>query len=175
LVTSSDPQGRPTVYQLVQDVPGRLFSVGRLDQDTEGVLLLTDDGDLAHRLTHPSHEIVKEYRVRVSGTVSPAELASMVAGLNLEDGISRAKRARLVSSRSGESELLLQLISGKKRQVKRMCAAIGHPVLELRRVSFAGLSAGRLPRGRWRYLKPKEIEHLRVLAGMTEKPGNSSR
>jgi len=160
LVTASDPQGRPTVYDLLEEIPRRVFPVGRLDLDTEGVLLLTDDGDWAHRLMHPRHQAVKGYRVDVEGEMNPADLARLTKGVSLEDGLSRARTARLESSDSGLSALYLELITGKKRQVKRMCAAIGHPVRRLVRISFAGLTAGDLEPGQWRYLEAEEVSRL---------------
>ena len=160
LVTASDPQGRPTVYDLLEEIPRRVFPVGRLDLDTEGVLLLTDDGEWAHRLMHPRHEAVKEYRAVVKGQVRETDLVRLTRGLTLEDGLAKAAEARLESSAADGSVLYLQLITGKKRQVKRMCAAIGHPVHRLTRISFAGLTAGDLAPGKWRYLKPEEVTQL---------------
>jgi 23S rRNA pseudouridine2605 synthase len=160
LVTASDPQGRPTIYELLEEVPRRVFPVGRLDRDTEGVLLLTDDGDLAHRLMHPRHEAVKGYMASVKGEVRADEITRLTDGIVLEDGLSRAVRARLESTASIRSTIYLELITGKKRQVKRMCAAIGHPVIRLVRVSFAGLTVGDLDPGAWRYLKPEEVFRL---------------
>jgi len=160
LVTASDPQARPTIYELLEEVSRRVFPVGRLDLDTEGVLLLTDDGDWAHRLMHPRHEAVKGYRADVQGKVQAADLARLTKGLILEDGLARAKTARLESAASNGSVLYLELITGKKRQVRRMCAAIGHPVRRLVRVSFAGLTVGGLKTGQWRYLQPEEISRL---------------
>jgi 23S rRNA pseudouridine2605 synthase len=164
LVTAADPQGRPTVYELIREVPRRVFPVGRLDRDTEGVLLLTDDGDLAHRLMHPRHEVIKGYRADVKGSVRAADVVRLTKGLTLEDGLSRARSARLESAASSHSVIYLELITGKKRQVKRMCAAIGHPVVKLQRVSFGGLTAGDLAVGRWRYLTPEEIARLSGIA-----------
>ncbi len=160
LVTAADSRGRPTVYDLIRDIPRRVFPVGRLDLDTEGVLLLTDDGDLAHRLMHPRHEVVKGYRALVTGKIQQADLTRMIKGLSLEDGTARARTALLESTTSGNSRLFIELITGKKRQVKRMCAAIGHPVRKLQRVSFAGLTVHDVPIGRWRYLTVEEIARL---------------
>jgi len=160
LVTASDPQGRPTVYDLLEEIPRRIFPVGRLDLDTEGVLLLTDDGDWAHHLMHPRHEAIKGYRAFVKGEVRAADLDRLTRGLILEDGPARAVEARLESFASGRSVIYLELITGKKRQVKRMCAAIGHPVSRLVRVSFAGLTVGDLKPGQWRHLKSEEVTRL---------------
>lgn len=161
LVTSSDPQGRPTVFDLLGKFKNRVFSVGRLDQDTEGVLLFTDDGDLAHSLAHPRHGKVKEYRAQVSGAVDEKKLQSLIEGVRLEDGIARAKSVGLISREPHHSEIYLKLTTGKKRQVRRMCAAIGHPVVKLRRTSFAGLSAKGLQIGQWRYLSRAEVNQLK--------------
>jgi 23S rRNA pseudouridine2605 synthase len=161
LVTSADPQGRPTVFALLGKLKNRVFAVGRLDQDTEGVLLFTDDGELAHGLAHPKHGKVKEYRAEVSGTVDQEKLQKLIEGVQLEDGIARARSAKLLSRGSHHSEIYLKLITGKKRQVRRMCAAIGHPVIRLRRTSFAGLSAQGLQSGQWRYLTRAEVRKLK--------------
>jgi pseudouridine synthase len=160
LVTASDPQGRPTIYDLLEEIPRRVFPVGRLDLDTEGVLLLTNDGEWAHWLMHPRHEAVKEYRAVVKGQVRETDLVRLTRGLILDDGLSRAKAARLESSAADVSVISVQLITGKKRQVKRMCAAIGHPVRRLVRISFAGLTAGDLAPGKWRYLEPEEVSRM---------------
>ncbi len=160
LVTAADPQGRPTIYDLLEEVPRRVFPVGRLDLDTEGVLLLTDDGDWAHRLMHPRHQTVKGYRAYVDGEVGADDVARLTKGLVLEDGLSRAIKVRVESAAASQSVLYLELITGKKRQVRRMCTAIGHPVRRLVRISFAGLTVGDLEKGQWRYLKPEEVSRL---------------
>lgn len=167
LVTSSDPQGRPTVYDLLEGFDQRIFSVGRLDQDTSGVLLLTDDGHLAERLTHPKHLVIKGYHAKVLGSVADRELDKFLAGILLEDGPAQAKAVKLLSRGSRHSEIYLELTSGRKRQVKRMCAAIGHPVIELRRTIFAGMTVGELPLGKWRYLTSREVDLLKASAAET--------
>lgn len=163
LVTSSDPQGRPTVFDLLGEVKARVFPVGRLDQDTEGVLLLTDDGELAHRLAHPSHGAVKGYWALILGRVEEEELQKLVKGVQLADGMACAKMAKVLSPGSECSEIYLELITGKKRQVKRMCAAIGHPVLKLRRQIFADLSLEGLECGQWRFLSETEVQRLKSI------------
>jgi pseudouridine synthase len=167
LVTSSDPQGRPTVFDLLEGLDRRIFSVGRLDQDTEGVLLLTDDGDLAERLVHPRHSVIKGYQAKVSGAVDDRKLSKLLHGVSLEDGLASAKAVKLLARGSHHSEIYLELTSGKKRQVKRMCAAIGHPVIALRRTIFAGMSAGDLALGQWRYLTSRELDQLKASAAET--------
>ncbi len=159
--TAQDPQGRPTVVELVADVPGRLYPVGRLDADTTGLILLTDDGDLAHRLTHPRFEVPKTYRATVGGpALGEAELRALRDGVELEDGRTAPARVR----RLGSHELELTLHEGRKRQVRRMCAAVGHPVRTLCRVAFGPLRLDDLPEGAHRRLRPAEVERLRAAA-----------
>jgi 23S rRNA pseudouridine2605 synthase len=157
--TARDPQGRPTVVDLVDDVPGRLYPVGRLDADTTGLILLTDDGELAHRLTHPRFEVPKTYRARVGGDpVGQRALRALRDGVVLEDGRTAPAEVRLI----GPHELELTLREGRKRQVRRMCAAVGHPVRALRRVAFGPLGLGDLPEGAHRRLRQDEVERLRA-------------
>lgn len=164
LVTSSDPHGGPTVFDLLGGLKNRVFSVGRLDRNTEGVLLFTDDGELAHRLAHPRHGITKGYLAFVSGIVDEQKLERLLKGVWLEDGKAQARAVKLLARRSDHSEIYLELATGKKRQVRRMCAAMGHPVVRLRRTMFAGLSAEGLPCGQWRHLSSVEVEKLKSAA-----------
>ncbi len=161
LSTARDPQGRPTVLHLVAGVGARLFPVGRLDADTEGLLLLTDDGELAHRLLHPRFHVPKTYLAEVRGSLPQAALARLATGVELEDGRTAPAEVRLVRRGAERSVVELTLREGRKRQVKRMLAAVGHPVLTLRRVSFGPLTLGRLPVGSWRRLTRREVEALR--------------
>jgi len=156
VTTASDPQGRPTVTGLV-DAGTRLFPVGRLDRDTTGVILLTNDGELADRLMHPRHGAPKTYRARVSGDPGEAALDRLRAGVELDDG--PAAPAEVASRGAGVVDITIH--EGRNRQVRRMFAAIGHPVIHLDRRAYAGLTAGRLARGEWRVLTPAEIEALR--------------
>jgi 23S rRNA pseudouridine2605 synthase len=156
VTTASDPQGRPTVTGLV-DAGARLFPIGRLDRDTTGVLLLTNDGALAERLMHPRHEVAKTYRARVSGEPNEAALDRLRAGIELDDGPAAPAE---VASR-GASVVDITIHEGRNRQVRRMFAAIGHPVIHLDRRSYAGITAGGLERGSWRMLTPAEVEALR--------------
>jgi 23S rRNA pseudouridine2605 synthase len=154
--TASDPQGRPTVVSLV---PGerRLYPVGRLDIDTTGLILLTDDGALAHSLTHPSFEVPKTYRATLADPpVSESALRALRAGVELEDGMTSPARVRRIS----RDVLELTIHEGRKRQVKRMCEAVGHRVRRLERIAFGPLRIGDLPTGRWRALAPDEVEAL---------------
>ncbi len=156
VTTARDPQGRPTVVDLV-DLPERVVPVGRLDVDTTGALLLTNDGSLAHRLGHPRYGVEKVYEVEVEGRPDEAALRRLAEGVELEDGRTAPARARLLPP----STIELSLHEGRKHQVKRMCAAVGHPVLRLHRARYAGLDLGRLPPGAWRELGEGEVAFLK--------------
>jgi 23S rRNA pseudouridine2605 synthase len=162
--TARDPQGRPTVVTLVPQNE-RLYPVGRLDIDTTGLILLTNQGDLAHRLTHPSFEVEKTYRVVVGGpALEERALQALRAGVELEDGRTAPARVRRVSA----DTLDITIHEGRKRQVKRMCETMGHPVKRLERIGFGPLELGDLPRGRWRRLSDAEVE---ALTAASELPG----
>ena len=157
--TAKDPQGRRTVVSLVR-TDERLYPVGRLDYDTTGLILLTNDGDLAHRLTHPSFEVPRTYRARVANApVNEPAIRSLREGVELEDGMTAPAKVRRLSS----NHLELTIHEGRKRQVKRMLEAVGHPVRSLERVAFGPLRLGALEEGEYRELKPAEIEQLRSL------------
>jgi 23S rRNA pseudouridine2605 synthase len=156
VTTARDPQGRPTVVDLV-GIAERVVPVGRLDVDTTGALLLTNDGPLAHRLAHPRYGVEKTYEVDVEGTPDDAALARLARGIELEDGMTAPGRAR----RLGPSRIELAIHEGRNRQVKRMCESIGHPVRHLHRAAYAGLTLEGLEPGRWRELEPSEVDALR--------------
>jgi 23S rRNA pseudouridine2605 synthase len=156
VTTASDPQGRPTVVELVAH-PSRVVPVGRLDADTTGALLLTNDGELAQRLAHPSHEVDKVYVAEVDGDPSPDVLRRLEVGVDLEDGRSAPARAR----RLGPGRVELTIHEGRKHQVKRMLAAVGHPVRRLHRRAYAGLTLEGLEPGDWRELEPSEVSRLK--------------
>jgi pseudouridine synthase len=158
VTTARDPQGRPTVVQLV-DVPERVVPVGRLDADTTGALLLTNDGLLSHRLAHPRYGVEKVYEVDVEGEPDEAALRPLAEGVELDDGRTAPATARLLAP----SRLELTLHEGRKHQVKRMCEAVGHPVQSLHRSRYAGLTLEGLEPGRWRELEPFEVKRLRNL------------
>ena len=157
--TASDPQGRPTVVALVPPEP-RVFSVGRLDADSEGLLLLTNDGDLAHRLAHPSHGVEKEYLVHVTGRPGPGALGRLRRGVELEDGLTAPARVSVV----GPGLLRVTIHEGRHRQVRRMCEAVGHPVRRLVRVRIGPIRDQRLRPGHWRPLTVAEIRALEAAA-----------
>jgi len=167
VTTARDPQARPTVVELV-DLPERVVPVGRLDVDTTGVLLLTNDGPLAHRLAHPRYGVEKVYEVEVEGEPDEAALAHLRRGVDLDDGRTAPAEAR----RIGPSKLELVLHEGRNRQVKRMCEAVGHPVKRLQRSAYAGLTLEGLEPGAWRELEPSEVKRLRGLRA--QQPGSAS-
>jgi 23S rRNA pseudouridine2605 synthase len=163
VTTASDPHGRPTVVDLVEH-QARVVPVGRLDADTTGVLLLTNDGPLAHRLAHPRYGVAKVYEARVEGSPAPVALARLRDGVELEDGTTAPAEARILTTGPSSSIVELTLHEGRKHQVKRMCAAIGHPVVRLHRSRYAGLELGALGPGEWRELSSPEVEELRQVA-----------
>jgi 23S rRNA pseudouridine2605 synthase len=156
VTTARDPQGRRTVVELV-DHPARIVPVGRLDADTTGALLLTNDGELAHRLAHPRYEVEKVYEAEIEGDPSDDALEQLSNGIELDDGPTSPARAR----RLGRGRVELSIHEGRKRQVKRMLAAVGHPVTRLHRSRYAGLTLEGLEPGRWRELEPSEVVRLR--------------
>ena len=157
--TASDTHGRRTVVDLVPARGLRLYPVGRLDADSGGLILLTNDGELANRLTHPRYQVPKTYRVKVGGgPVGERELRALREGVQLEDGPTGPARVRSL----GQGELELTISEGRNRQVRRMCEAIGHPVRELTRVEFGGLRLGNLHLGGHRRLSAAEIARLRA-------------
>lgn len=165
VTTADDPQGRPTVVDLVSH-PTRVMPVGRLDVDTTGALLLTNDGELAHRLAHPSFGVRKVYDVDVVGSPSPDVLAALRSGVDLEDGRTAPAEARIVRRGTRVSRIELAIHEGRNRQVKRMCAAVGLPVEHLHRRRYAGLRLVGLDPGQWRELTPGEVASLRQTTGL---------
>jgi 23S rRNA pseudouridine2605 synthase len=157
VTTADDPQGRPTVVELVPDEP-RVFPVGRLDVDTEGLLLLTNDGDLTHRLTHPSFGVEKEYLAHVEGDPSARAIRRLREGVELDDGVTAPARA----SRTGPGVLKITIHEGRNRQVRRMCDAIGHPVRRLVRIRIGPVVDRSLKPGTWRPLTTDEVRALQV-------------
>ncbi len=163
VTTAADTHGRPTVVALVPSEP-RVFPVGRLDADTEGLLLLTNDGELTHRLTHPSFGVEKEYLASVTGDPTPAALRRLREGVELEDGPTAPARV----SRLDAGLLRITIHEGRNRQVRRMCEAIGHPVTRLVRSRIGTLADRRLKPGEWRVVTPDEV---RALAGAVKGRG----
>lgn len=166
VTTASDTHGRKTVVDCVRGAKARVFPVGRLDMDVEGVLLLTNDGELAHRLIHPSFEVKKIYQAWVRGHFGAEAQRRLENGVLLEDGMTAPAGVEVL--RKGNNSTLIQLTihEGRKREVKRMCAEVGHPVRTLQRVAFGELRATGLRPGEWRYLHENEIDSLRTRAGL---------
>jgi 23S rRNA pseudouridine2605 synthase len=161
VTTRSDPQGRPTVYGLLPQDLGDLRYVGRLDQPTEGLLLLTNEGDTLHKLTHPSFEVEREYHAWVKGVPKRDTLAQLQEGVELEDGPAKATRAKVIRPVKYGALLALVLQEGRKREVRRLLEAVGHPVTRLVRVRFGPIRLGELPAGQWRDLTTTEIQSLK--------------
>jgi pseudouridine synthase len=159
--TQDDPEGRATIYSLLPDRFRHLAYVGRLDAATDGVLLLTNDGELAYRLTRPEFHVPKVYLARVKGAVDRADVERLVAGIVDEGERLAATEARIVKRRAGGAVIELVLTEGKNREVRRMLNALGLEVLKLTRSRFAGLEIGSLVPGRWRKLEPEEVDRLR--------------
>lgn len=160
VTTASDPHGRPTVVDLVTHET-RVVPVGRLDADTTGALLLTNDGQLAHRLAHPRYGVPKVYEVDIDGSPAPATLAALRKGVELDEGVTAPAEVRVLHRGVRLTRLELTLHEGRTHQVKRMCEAVGHPVRRLHRSRYAGVGLGDLEPGRWRELTAVEVESLR--------------
>jgi len=166
VVSVSDPFGRPTVMGLLKHLPARVYPVGRLDLDTEGALLLTNDGDLALRLTHPRFGVVKVYEVRVDGEPREADLEKARHGLFLEGRRTAPARVLLVRHSHRHATLKVEIHEGRKREIRKMFEALGFPVASLIRTEFAGLTLDELKPGQWRYLRTAEVRRLKKLVGL---------
>ncbi|MBO8127943.1 MAG: rRNA pseudouridine synthase [Peptococcaceae bacterium] len=166
VTTVHDPQNRPTVMTLVRDYNQRIYPVGRLDYDTEGLLLMTNDGDFAYRLTHPKHHVPKTYLATVSGIPNKKALTSLRQGVKLEDGLTSPAKVQLVKKGTDSVLLKITLYEGRNRQVRRMCGAVGHPVLHLKRTSIGNLSLEGLKPGQYRTLTTEEVVELKNLVGL---------
>jgi len=166
VTTAHDPQGRKTVLDVIEGVEERIYPVGRLDLDTAGLLILTNDGALANGLMHPRHEIDKTYRAWVKGVVKSDVVKLLSKGVELEDGVTAPAKVRVLEP--GDSETLLEITihEGRNRQVRRMCEAVGHPVKSLMRIQYAFLKLGPLRYGDFRPLTPQEVERLYAVAGL---------
>jgi 23S rRNA pseudouridine2605 synthase len=170
VTTLRDPQGRKTVANLITDITVRLYPVGRLDYNTEGLLLMTNDGELTHALTHPSHNIYKTYVAEVVGRPSEEKLDKLRIGVKLEDGVTAPAKVRFIAFDAEKNTTTLELIihEGRNRQIRRMCEVIGHPVQKLKRVNFAFLTLEGVRRGRYRHLSADEVFELKRLAASSK-------
>lgn len=160
LSTRRDPRGGRTVYDLLPERAQGLFYVGRLDRDSEGLILFTNDGDAAHTLLHPKYAVERVYRVEVGGTVPTSIADKLRKGIRLEDGIARAHRARVLGEENGRTVVDVTLLEGKKREVRRLFDAIGFPVRRLTRLAYGPVELGDLPLGQWRSLHQTEIDEI---------------
>ncbi len=163
VTTRHDPQGRPVVGELVREISERLFPVGRLDLQTEGLLILTNDGALAQRLAHPRHHVEKTYLVKARGLLQSSELEQLARGVRLEDGMTAPARVEKVRHTGSNTWFELTIHEGRNRQVRRMCEALGHPVVKLRRLRYGALELGPLPIGRYRVLSARELALLQKI------------
>jgi pseudouridine synthase len=164
LSTVKDPKGRPTVLDLLKNVKWRIYPVGRLDFDAEGLLLLTNDGDLAHLLSHPRFSIPKTYLVKVAGIPEEKRLTRLKRGVMLEDGRAKAVSCSLIREREKNSWIRVVVTEGRNHLVKRMFSAIGATVLKLKRIEYGPIQLGDLPFGEFRYLTPEEAEKLKEIS-----------
>jgi len=170
LCTNHDPAGRPLALDLVPHVDQRVYTVGRLDEDSEGLLLLTNDGDLAQQLMHPRFGVEKTYEVQVAGSPSPADLRQLLTGVWLSDGRVKARYVKRFKRQGDSTWLKIVLAEGKNREVRRMLAKLNHKVMRLRRVAIGPVRLDRLPKGKSRKLALPEIEALRKVAA--RRPSN---
>ncbi|MEG6611792.1 pseudouridine synthase [Pseudoclostridium thermosuccinogenes] len=155
-----DQFSRNTVVDLIKGVKERIYPVGRLDYDTSGLLLLTNDGDFAFRLTHPKHEMKKTYIAEMEGVPDSNDIESFQNGLRIEDYVTSPAELTVLEKRKSSSIVKVVIHEGKNRQVRKMCDAIGHPVISLKRIAIGDLYLKNLPEGQWRYLKEEEIKML---------------
>lgn len=163
LSTVKDPKGRPTIMDLLKNMRWRMYPVGRLDFDAEGLLLLTNDGKLAHLLSHPRFSIPKTYFVKVIGVPEERKLERLKRGVVLEDGEAKAISCSLIRQKEKNSWVRIVVTEGRNHLVKRMFSSIGHPVLKLKRIEYGPIQLGDLPFGQYRYLTPQEMEKIKKL------------
>jgi 23S rRNA pseudouridine2605 synthase len=162
VVTSlRDPEGRPTVKDFLKGIRYRVYPVGRLDFDSEGLLLLTNDGDFAHAVLHPSKNIPKTYHVKVKGNPEDAEIQKLRAGVKLEDGLTAPAQVRMIKKAENNTWIEMTIHEGRKRQIRRMLEMVGRPVLKLKRTRINGIELGKLVSGRYRYLTPEEVGRIK--------------
>ncbi|KUG04685.1 ribosomal large subunit pseudouridine synthase b [hydrocarbon metagenome] len=159
-----DPHGRPTVMDLVKDITGRLYPVGRLDMDTEGLLIMSNDGDFTNLMIHPRYHIDKKYRASVAGQINSDALKRLAQGVELEDGLTAPASIIVLEQEQKSTTIEIEIHEGRKRQVRRMCAAVGFPVISLKRTAFGFLTLGNIEVGQYRHLHTHEIEGLYKLA-----------
>ncbi|MGE5328284.1 MAG: pseudouridine synthase [Deltaproteobacteria bacterium] len=160
ITTAKEQFNRPFIMDLLSDIKERIFPVGRLDMDTSGLIILTNDGDFAYKITHPKNKIDKTYIAEVKGFPDSGEMSKFAKGLKIEDYTTAPAKIRLVAKKKSSSIVEIIIHEGRNRQVKKMCEAIGHNVISLQRKALGGLEVGNLPLGKWKYLTKKEIEKI---------------
>ncbi|MDD4504002.1 MAG: pseudouridine synthase [Clostridiaceae bacterium] len=161
ITSVKDQFGRPTVLDLLNGISIRVFPIGRLDYDTEGLILLTNDGDLTYKITHPKHNIDKTYRALVRGEVNQKDVMNFVIGIEIEDYVTAPAKLEIVKYSKGKSIIDITIHEGKNRQVRKMCSAMGHEVIRLKRIRIGEIGLGNLKIGEWRYLSNSEIKYLK--------------
>ena len=164
--TLHDPEGRPIIRDLVKDVKERIYPVGRLDFDSSGLLILTNDGELAFRLMHPKFHIPRTYKVIVEGVISDKSVERLKKGVSLDDGPTNPARVRIIETQQGRSVVRITIFEGRSREIRRMCEAVGHKILKLTRIGYGNLDLGELKVGKYRHLKNVEVKALRKSVGL---------
>ncbi len=167
LSTVRDPYGRPTVMDLIPKVRERLYPVGRLDFDSEGLVLMTDNGSLTYRLLHPSHKVPKRYLVTIRGRLSKKDISTLESGVEIDGKRTQPCKITTIGRTRGKSVVEVELKEGRKRQIRRMFEMIGHPVVRLKRIKIGPLELGNLGPGKWRHLTNEEVKALKEAAGLT--------
>ena len=165
VTTMHDEQNRPCVTKLVEDIPARIYPVGRLDMDSEGLLLMTNDGVLAHQLTHPRHEIPKIYHVKIAGTVTQEQLKALGKPMKIDDYMIQPVDVKLISIQSDHCILRMTLFEGRNRQIRKMCQTQRLQILSLRRIAIGDLELGNLAPGQWRHLTRAQVQYLKNNSG----------
>ncbi len=161
VTTAKDEQDRATVLDLVSDIPERVFPVGRLDMNTSGALILTNDGKVSYRISHPKHEVFKTYRALVSGVISKEKIWKLRNGVDIGGYVTKPARVTIIGENKNSTLLEISISEGRNRQVRKMCKAVGNPVQELQRISIGEIRLGRLKEGSFRKLTPAEIDYLK--------------
>ncbi|RKD34537.1 pseudouridine synthase [Thermohalobacter berrensis] len=163
VTTVSDQFNRPTVIDLIKGVKQRIYPIGRLDYDTSGLLILTNDGDLTYKLTHPKHEVVKTYIAQIKGIPNEVELKKFREGIEIDGRITAKAKIKVLKKYNSTSIVEIQIHEGRNRQIRKMCEKINHPVVKLKRIKIGNLILGNLKEGNWRYLNKSEIKYLKNL------------
>lgn len=175
ICAAKDERGKPSVLHLLGDIEERVYPVGRLDYDTSGLLLLSNDGAFTQLLSHPSHQVEKLYLAELRGPISPGDMDKLRRGVLLEDGLTAPAQVHLKRRGKTSSQIEIIIHEGRKRQVKRMCQAVGHPVIRLQRLRVGNLSLGKLRAGQWRELTPQEVRKLKQEGKHEPKPRRGNR